>query len=374
MRRVLAFVHKPKGISPGQRFRLEQWEPHLRGRHGIELDFEPFESAELTELLYQPGRVREKASLMVADFWRRRLAVLRAERYDAAVLYREVASLGPAIYERVLAHRRVPVVLDFDDAIWLPTPSGPRSVNGRFSRLRFAGKTRTIARLASAVTVGNTYLAEWSRRFCRDVTVVPTTIDLARYSVQPSLRNRDRFVIVWMGSFSTLKYLELVRRPIERLAAERRVEVRVVCDRPFEPGFAGATNTFVRWTADGEARDIGQAHVGIMPLDDTEYSRGKCACKALQYMAAGRACVVAPVGVNADIVKHGVNGLLAADDAEWYEALRALAEDEALRDRLALRGRATVEDGFSSEVGAAAFAEVIERVARAAPGYRSARS
>lgn len=366
--RVLAFVHKEPGISPGQRFRIEQWAPHLSRKYGIEIEYAVFESPALTRILYQPGHVLEKATHLLGDTWRRRTDVLRARRYDAAFVFREVGLLGPAIYERMLHALRIPFVLDFDDAIWMPSTGG--AANGMFSRLRFPQKTRTIARKASAVTVGNSYLAEWSRQFSSDVTVIPTTIDLDKYAVQP-VKPHARFSIVWMGSFSTLKYLELVRKPIEALGKERPVEMRVICDRPLEKPFEGVENTFVRWTAEHEARDLGEGDVGIMPLDDTPYSRGKCACKALQYMAAGRPTILAPVGVNNDVVKHGENGLFASTEAEWLEQLRRIASDADLRRRLSVQGRATVERGYSAEIGADALAAVLGRITRTTPVARA---
>lgn len=354
--RVLALVSKGPGISPGQRFRIEQWAPHLDATHGIRVEYAPFESMELTRILYEPGRVLEKGARILRDTWRRRRDVASAGAFDAVVIYRESALLGPAFYERMLP---VPFVLDFDDAIWMPSGGG---ANGLFARLRFPSKTADIARIASAVTVGNTHLADWARMHNDDVTVVPTTIDLDRYTVQPPRAPGASFVIVWIGSFSTLPYLEIVRRPIERLASERSVEVRIVCDRPMARPFAFATNTFVRWSAANEAADIGAGDVGIMPLSDDEFSRGKCGCKALQYMAAGRPAVASPVGVNRDIIDAGENGLLAASDEEWYRALRALADDPAARHRLARAGRGTVEEGFSAPNSAAKLAGVLRRV------------
>jgi glycosyltransferase involved in cell wall biosynthesis len=287
--------------------------------------------------------------------------VLRARRYDAAFVFREVALLGPALYERILHRLGVPFVLDFDDAIWLP--AGTKSAaNGLFSHLRFPGKTRAIAARASAVTVGNSYLASWASEVNADVSIVPTTIDLSRFSVQPALPPRDRFVVVWTGTFSTLPYLELVRRPIERLGRERKVELRIICDRPIATPLDGVETTFVPWNAETEALDLGYGDVGIMPLDDTPWSRGKCACKALQYMAAGRPSVIAPVGVNTDVVVDGVNGMFAATEDEWLDRLRRLASDADLRQRLARAGRQTVERGYAAEIGASKLAGVLRRI------------
>src|SRR6476469_8487288 len=140
-RRLLVLVPKPKGLSPSQRFRLEQWAPHLAARHGIHLEFAPFESPALTKLLPMAGRVAAKSFLTLRDFLRRSAVVGRARDYDAVVVHREAALLGPAIYERMLSAFRVPIIFDFDDAIWAP---GQVLSQGLFSKLRFPSKTGTI--------------------------------------------------------------------------------------------------------------------------------------------------------------------------------------------------------------------------------------
>ncbi len=340
-------------------------------RHGVDLEFVPFESPALGEVLYRERHLATKGGYMLWDFARRAGVLERARRVDAVVLYREAASLGPAFYERLLARSSVPLLLDFDDAIWMQNPETRVSVNGVFSRLRFPGKTRTIARLASAVTVGNEYLAQWARRWNDEVFVVPTSIDLSSYTVQPEVGSDEPFVIGWMGSFSTLVHLEQVRGALERFAKRRRVRFVVVCDRPLEPPPSNVETVFVPWRADREAADIGAMHVGIMPLVDLEVAKGKCGCKALQYMAAGRPAVVAPVGVNVDIVRHGENGLLASTEDEWVDAFERLASSPDLRRTLAAAGRRTVEEAYASEVCANRFAVALERALAKAPARRS---
>lgn len=353
--RVLAFVQKAAGISPGQRFRIEQWMPHLSRDHGIDVDLAPFDTPALTQVLYQPGRVPQKAALMLKSLAMRQRDVRRAASYDVCYVYREMASLGPALYERMTP---TPYVLDFDDAIWMS--SGANAANGVFSKLRFPGKMATITRHARAVTVGNEYLASWARQHNASVSVVPTTIDLDAYPVQPPRAPDGVLRIVWIGSFSTLKYLELVRSPLEQLGRERAVDLRVICDRPLETPIAGITNTFVKWTAENEAADIGAGDVGIMPLEDTPWARGKCGCKALQYMAAGRPAVVSPVGVNRDIIVDGSSGLFASNSDEWLSALRRLASTPALGAHLASEGRDVVVDGYSAQSGARRLAGVLQ--------------
>lgn len=356
--RLLVLVHKAKGLSPGQRFRLEQWAPRVAARHGITLDFVPFESPRLTELLYKPGHKPAKALWIAHDFARRAETLLRARRYDGVVVFREAALIGPAIYERLFAWSKVPLFFDFDDAIWQGSAQ-ISPVNGLFSRLHFWGKTATTCRLASAVLAGNGYLAEYARKRNDNVFVMPTSIELERYPVQPELAADEPFVVCWTGSTTTLVHFEHARTVLERLAAKRKIVVKVICNKPPQRPIAGAENVFVPWAEAGEAEAVGASHVGIMPLPNDDYSRGKCGLKALQYMATGRPVVTAPVGMNADLIESGKNGFLARTDDEWLDALEQLASSRALRIRLGAAGRRTIEERYSAEVVSGMFADAV---------------
>jgi glycosyltransferase involved in cell wall biosynthesis len=297
------------GLAPGQRFRLEQWAPFLARDFGIDMDFVPFESPRLTEIIFKPGRHAEKAYWVLRDFVRRREAVRKASEYDAAVIYREMAMIGPAVYERLLTRAGVPFYFDFDDAIWMQ-PAG--SSNPLFGWLHFWGKTRTNCRLARAVVTGNGYLADFARQYNPDTFLVPTSIDLTKYPVQPEPASADPFVILWSGSTHTLQHLEHARAALEELGKRRRTKLRIICNVPLARPIANVENEFLPWNADTEARDLGAAHAGIMPLPNDPFTRGKCALKGLQYMAVGRPAVMSPVGVNSDIVRSGENGILAS--------------------------------------------------------------
>lgn len=371
--RLLVLAPKPVGLSPGQRFRLEQWATRARSVHGITLDFAPFESPALTKILYQPGQIAAKGARVAADFARRAGAVLAARRYDGVIVYREVALIGPAIYERLLAWSGVPMFYDFDDAIWLPGQQISQA-NGIFSRLHFWGKTSSICRLADAVLVGNSYLADYAGKRNSNVFVLPTSIELDSYPVQPELPTDDPFVVCWTGSNSTLPHFEQARRPLERLAALRPVIVKIICNRAPDRPIAGAENVFVPWTQEGEAAHVGASHVGIMPLPDNDYTRGKCGLKALQYMATGRPVVIAPVGMNVDLVRSGENGFLASSDDEWVAALTRLADGRELRTRIGMAGRKTVEDHYSAEVVSGLFAHAVRATIGAARDGSTVRS
>src|SRR5882762_6440320 len=205
--RILAIVPSIYDTSPGQRFWIEQWEPMLRER-GVEITYEPFESEELHELLYQTGNLGRKLAHVSRRFARRFSVINSARRFDAVYVFREAALLGPPLFEWLIKKKRVPMVFDFDDAIFVSYRSPS---NGYLSYLKFAAKASTICRLASHVMVGNPYLAEYSRQFNPNVTMIPTTIDLDKYQVVERTADPQPVVIGWTGSFSTVQHLDTLR-------------------------------------------------------------------------------------------------------------------------------------------------------------------
>jgi glycosyltransferase involved in cell wall biosynthesis len=358
-RRILVLANKPKGRAPGQRFRFEQWAPRLKRDHGIELDLLPFESPKLTEILYQPGHYLAKAALVSRDFLRRSQAVARAKDYDAVLVFREAALIGPAIYERRIARTGTPIIFDFDDSIW---SQAQQKNNGWFSRLHFFGKTSSMCRIAAACTPGNAFLADYARRRNPNTFIVPTSIELDDYPLVQEPADESPFVVCWTGSTSTLAHFEFAREPLERLAKKIPLAVKVICNKPPERPIAGAEMRFVPWSEDREAEEVGDCHVGIMPLPDDEVTRGKCGLKALQCMATGRPVVISPVGVNSEIVENGRNGFLAESVNDYVASLLELAKSRNLRRRMGAAARKTVESRYSAEVVAARFADVVRFV------------
>ena len=366
--RVLVLASKPPGLAPGQRFRFEQWTPRLARDHGIDLDLLPFESPRLTDVLYQPGHALTKAAGVVYNFVRR-TGMLRALRqYDAVLVFREAALIGPALFERLIAWSGKPIIFDFDDSIW--SPAQLRN-NGIFSRLHCFGKTRTLCRIAAAVTPGNEFLADYARRFNDHVFVMPTSIELDDYPILPEATDDRPFIVCWTGSTSTLAHFEHAREALEMLATRVPLVVKIICNKPPERPIAGAETRFVAWSQRSEAQEIGHCHAGIMPLPDDEVTRGKCGLKALQYMATGRPVVISPIGMNKDLVDNGRNGFLASTPAEYVDALTRLAEAPELRARIGAAGRQTVERDYSAEAVAAKFAEVVRLVTAQTPSTAS---
>jgi glycosyltransferase involved in cell wall biosynthesis len=354
MTRVLALLPYPLGRAPGQRYRIEQWAPHLRAS-GIELEFEPFLSAGAMDVLYRPGRRLRKAYETIAGYAQRVFGLRDLERYDAAFVYRESTLLGGPWIERRLA-KILPILFDFDDAIYLPAVNRVNSVARILER---PGKAAEICALARHVTVGNRVLAEFARQHASDVTVVPSTIDTQAYVIRERPAN-PRPVIGWTGTVTTTPYLEALQPALASLCRAVDFELRVI-GHPVRMN--GVDVRFVPWNASTEAEDLRPIDVGLMPLPDDPWARGKCGMKALQYMALGIPPVVSPVGVNATIVQDGRNGFHARTDADWTERLELLLRDPALRARLGVAARVTVENEYSTHVHAPRVAKILRRVA-----------
>jgi glycosyltransferase involved in cell wall biosynthesis len=350
MIRVLAMTPYPQSRVPGQRFRIEQWAPLLRAQ-GIDVVFSPFMSPAAMDVLYRVGHKGQKIGAMLRGYLKRLGEALRRRPADVVFVYREAALLGPPLLECLMA-RRTALVLDFDDAIYLADTS---RANAWSRVLKWKGKTEMICRLARHVTVGNEFLAQFARGHTPAVTVVPTTIDTDLYAIRFRPRN-SRPVVGWSGSATTLPYLTALGPALQRLRGRHDFELRVIGGELQ----LGGVQTYCRpWRLDTEVEDLRALDVGLMPLSDDEWSRGKCGLKALQYMALGIPPVVSPVGVNATIVRDGVNGFYARTEEEWIDRIALLLEDEPLRRSLGEEARRTVEESYSARAHVPRVARVL---------------
>jgi len=241
-----------------------------------------------------------------------------------------------------------PRVLDVDDAIWLPGGVGYAS---------------GLARLSDHLICGNHFLAEQFSRWHERVSVIPTAVDVHRFV--PAAAPSTELRIGWSGSSSGLRYLESIEGGLARVLARfPRATLRVVCDRP--PRFRDLPSRrveFVPWSAEAEVAVLQDLCVGIMPIDDSLWSRGKCSYKMLTYMACGVPVVVSPFGMNAEVLARGPVGLPAVTETEWEASLGRLLDDEGQRRSCGEAGRRVVEEHYSIERLAPRLARVFQEVA-----------
>ncbi len=368
--RILTLVPYPCGIAPAQRYRTEQWAPYLR-EHGIELVFSPFADAALNDMLYEPGRFAQKASRMALRLVSRLGDAWRAAAYDAVLVQREASLVGPALAER-LARSRGPVfIYDFDDAVHLPYVS---PTNRHLSLLKFPWKTRALCRMADLVVAGNEGLADFARGLvgpATAVSVVPSTISLRAYPHPPQRRARTTPVIGWTGSHSSAQYLKPLEGVFRQLA--RQVPFRLLLVGPAAFSIPGVEVEIRPWRSETEVEDLWDMDLGVMPLPDLPWTRGKCGMKALQYMAAGIPAVVSPVGVNREIVAPGATGFHATTEAEWVDALATLLRSPELRSQMGAAARLEVESRYAAEAHVPRLAGLLRAaVARRTHGSHAA--
>jgi glycosyltransferase involved in cell wall biosynthesis len=340
-RLVFIAPHRP-GRSPSQRYRLEQFVPHLQGK-GWEVVYMNLLDERDDRVFYRPGHFFAKAMVVLRGFHRRWRQVRSLREHDVVVLHREAFMTYGTWFERAIRRRVRALVFDFDDAIWLLDVS---EANRALAWAKDPGKTRRIIRMADHVTAGNAYLADFARRSNPHVEVVPTVIDTDHYRPQPRPAGGP-VVIGWTGSLTSLKQFQWAV-PLLRGVKERfgdAVVFRVIGDAGFVEPVLGVRG--IAWRPHAELEDLAGIDIGIMPMPDDEWSRGKCGFKGLLFMALGLPVVMSPVGVNATIVSDGVNGYLATTAAEWTDRLSRLVEDHDLRRAMGERARRTVEERYS---------------------------
>jgi glycosyltransferase involved in cell wall biosynthesis len=284
--------------------------------------------------------------------WERRTLLRWA---DVAVLHQIKLSAPEARLFAALSRARV---FDVDDAIYVRKPRrlGEAADDSIWRRRKFAATCRSV----DAVAAGNEILAGVARAAARAVTVLPTSIDTALYRPTHALPE-DPPTIVWIGSPENLVYLEMIRPALTRLRSRHpKVRLRIICSR--FPEWPEVDIDRVPWSSAIEADSLAASHIGVMPLSDDDWARGKCAFKLLQYMAAALPCVASPVGANTEAVIDGVTGLHARTDADWERHLDTLLASPQLRAQLGANGHAHVESHYAMHAYQTRYLDLLTRL------------
>jgi glycosyltransferase involved in cell wall biosynthesis len=339
------------GASP--RYRVYQYLPWL-SRAGLECTIMPAVPAAVSRRFYGTGTRRGNAAYQLLELAARLTQLPRARGFDVVVVQKALLTVGLRGVDLLGAAAAQRLVVDVDDAVHL----GPAHRMPRW--LRAVEDTAQPARLlarAHRVIAGSGALADEVRALNPSVTVVPTSVDTDR--VVPGSRSRRGCpVIGWIGSPSTAPYLGELAPVLQRLAARVRFVLRVIGAPP--PPVSGVAVEALPWDARREVADLQGFDVGIMPMPDTRWARGKCGLKAVQYLAAGVPAVCSPIGPAPEIVRHGREGFLAASPDEWERSLEALLTDPDLRARLGKAGRARAEDAYSLRANAPKLVAALE--------------
>ncbi|WP_216075290.1 glycosyltransferase family 4 protein [Acinetobacter indicus] len=341
-------------LGASSRMRFLQYVPTLTAE-GIEIEVQALFDDEALLSKYQQGKY---GLITVLNCFIERIAIMRKHNlYDLLWIEKEALPWWPVWLEKSML-QGIPYILDYDDA-WFHNYDLHRL---KIIRQLFGHRLDDLMANATLVIGGNQYLAQRARLAGAPwVEILPTVIDLERY-LKPQIKSKiDKIpVVVWIGSPSTVRYLQILQKPLQQLAQHIPFQLRVIGG---EIDIPGVNVQCLRWSEDTEVENIASADVGVMPLLDSPWERGKCGYKLIQYMACGLPVVASPIGVNTEIVKSDVNGYLANDVNEWIAALEHLLVDANLRNQMGQRGRQRVEQEYCLQVAAPNLAVWLKKAA-----------
>lgn len=344
--RVLTLTPSQKGYSPGQRGSIELWEKVLAPA-GIQLDFVPFESQTLRNILYQPGSQARKVIEMMRGYYERILLTTRLEDFDAVFIYREAALIGPALIERLIA-RRKPIIYQLDDPLFVPYRS---PANGLLSYLKFFGKVKEIIKMSTAVLVNSTPIRQFAEQHNKNIWQVPSVVDLDKFTYDPSDQDRKPVTVGWSGSPTTIKNIKMIERPLRKLSEMGTCEISLIGSNDF--GLNGVRHQANKWNGETEVDDLRRIQIGIVPLpDDNPWNPYKFIMKTAQYMSLGIVPVGTPMASNTEVIRHGENGFLASTDDEWVEYISTLVSDVEMRKRMSRESARDAADKYSLQANA----------------------
>lgn len=341
-------------LGASSRVRTLQYIPYF-ANEGIECSPEPLLGNEYLEALYSKKKV--SVFYLLSRYLHRLRVLLSVHRFDVVLIEKEIFPNFPAWMERILSWIGVRYVIDYDDAIF----HGYDMSRNPVKRL-LKNKIGVAMRHSVLVTAGNSYLASHAAAAkARHIELLPTAIDLHAYPAVAENPGYDRLTIGWIGTPFTVKYLETLFPVMARLHDQFNAQLVIV----------GATvdtekHPYIRcvpWHEHTEVAEIGRFDIGVMPLPDEPWERGKCGYKLIQCMACSKPVVASPVGMNVDVVQQGVNGYLANTEQEWFDALSSLLGNAELRHSMGSNGRAMVEEKYCVQVTAPRLVQLLKGVA-----------
>jgi len=339
------------------RYRVNQFLPYLE-QAGYRCTVAPFASKSLFRSLKARGGLTTKATEVLRCSARRFSTLRDVDSYDIVVIHREAFPFFAPLVENLVlrrakrSKRRTQVVFSFDDAIYAGHEDVSSLSHPWLYRWKHGRGYGEVIRGCDHVIAGNRLLAEYAGGLNASVTVIPTVVDCDRYQVPPAKCEARPVTIGWMGSPTTAPYLRIVESALRHITSKHggKVQFRFVGCPEYWIDIQDFTS--VPFLMQTEVEELRNFDIGLMPLTDTSWSRGKCAFKAIQYMASGVATVASPVGITPDLIHDGVNGFLVESHDAWFRALDQLVSDASLRLRIAREARTSIEAGYSLEVWA----------------------
>lgn len=341
MKKVLFMgLHRPDR-SPSQRYRFEQFQPYLE-KQGFEFEYFYLIRAQDDQKFYGAGNYIAKIGILIRSILKLWFKSFQAKKYDFVFVQREAFMLGTVFFEKRFA-KKTKMLFDFDDSIWLQNVS---EGNKKLSFLKDAAKTQKLIAISDMVFAGNSFLADYAKQFNPNTKLVPTVVDSDNYK-RATAASKEKICIGWSGSFSTIPYFEYALPALKKIKEKYgdKVYFKVIGDANYYNKDLDIHG--VAWSSNSEVFELSEIDIGIMPLPNDEWTKGKCALKGLLYMSLEQAAILSDVGVNSEVIEDGVNGFLVSTTEDWVEKLSLLIDNPQLRQEIGKKGRQTVLNHYS---------------------------
>jgi len=341
--------------GPSSRVRFYQY-IHYLIEAGFECDVQPFFDDGYIESLFQ-NKPHNFINILLA-YIKRIIISLKSNQYSIIWMQYELLPWMPFWLEKIFLRNSIKLVIDYDDAVF-----------NRYSKHRsllvkrlLGKKIDQLMHLADLVITGNEYLAAHAQQAgAKKVEIIPSAVDTNRYQVRAEVKNKEKERRVgWIGSPTTVKYLLSIENVIKTITNDQTNLIIIGADLPSV--FEGYSVESWPWSLETEVELIQKLDIGIMPLVDDTFERGKCGYKLIQYMACGLPVIASPVGINQKIIKHGENGFLASNEEEWIETIILLKENLKLRNEMGLKGRKMVEKKYALKVTAPRIINIFNQI------------
>jgi glycosyltransferase involved in cell wall biosynthesis len=335
-------------LGGSSRYRFYQYLPYLKSQ-----DFDITVAPLLdNQYVMAINRGRRNFTNVLASYWQRLTRLISDRDYDLLWIEKELLPYVPEWLERILI-QNIPYAVDYDDAQFHIYDY----YGSKLTKLLLAHKIDNVMANAQLVIAGNKYIANRAKKAgAKSIEIIPTVIDLERYSIDTH-RSSKIFNIGWIGSPGTSIYLKSIQPVFESLRSQHQCTFTLVGAGRLT---LGSLDLDIKdWYEDSEVKDIKSFDVGIMPLDNTPWEEGKCGIKLIQYMACALPVVGTPIGVNQEIIEHGINGFQANSLTEWTEYLSELANDPNLCTQMGAEGRLMVESKYCLQVTAPRLAQLL---------------
>lgn len=359
--RMLVLCPYPEGVAAGQRLKYEQYFDDWR-RRGIEVQASPFMDMEMWEVVHQRGHFIQKVAGTLRGAARRIRDMFRICRFDVVYVFMWVTPLGTTLAERIVRALAPVVIYDIEDNVALQ--AGATSPGFLMRLLRGTAKPAYLVRVADHVISSSPALNDWCLCHNRKgrCTYISSSVDTDRFLPMNRYSNDEVPTIGWTGTFSSKRYLDLLRGVFIELARTHRFRLRVIGN--FDYSLPGVELEVLRWSASEEVAQMQGIDIGVYPLPEDDWVSGKSGLKAIQYMAFGLPTVASNVGTTPRIIRHMDNGLLVSTPEEWLAALKCLLDDPGLRRRLGTAARKAAVANYSLHAVKSQYSTVLDEVIR----------